>query len=101
MTANAVYPDIASRSAQVGTIINMAGDEVKFMTIVAPTVFTIINPILSRLILLELDGVFAVTLPASVKVIDGDYLPSVGKNYLFIFCNDAVAPEYLASWNVV
>ncbi len=89
------------RSAQVGTQLDMTGDEIKFATLVAPVVYTIINPELGRMLILELTGLFAVTLPASVVVINGDYSPNLGKNYLHLYCNDAVTPEYLASWTVI
>ena len=91
---------IVSRSAQVGTVIDMLGDEIKFMTIAGNTVFTIINPSVGRMIILEIDGTFTVTLPASVVVVNGDYLPLTGKNFLHLFCTDAATPEYIATWSV-
>ncbi len=89
-----------TRSAQVGDDIDFLGDEIKFRTLTANTTFTISNPQLGVMILLELDGLFTVTLPATVVEINGDYLPIIGKNYLHLFCNDATTPEYLASWGV-
>jgi hypothetical protein len=99
MTARLVQPRF-SRSAQVGTAIDMLGDEIKTLTMVAPTVFTIINPRLGRQIILELNGNFAVTLPGTAVVINGDYVPLLGTNWLFLLCVDAVTPVYLASWSV-
>ena len=88
------------RSAQVGTDIDMLGDEIKTMTLTGNTVFTISNPTAGRMIILEIDGTFTVTLPASVVVVNGDYLPLTGKNFLHLFCTDDVTPEYLATWSV-
>ena len=89
-----------NRSVQVGDDIDFQGDEIKFRTLTANTTFTFSNPQLGVMILLELTGVFTVTLPATVVEINGDYLPAIGKNYMFAFCNDAVTPEYLVSWGV-
>lgn len=88
----------ATRSAQVGTVLDFSGDEIKFVTISAPITFTIINPILGHGMILEIDGIFAVTLPATITVVNGDYCPDLGINWLFIWCVDAVTPLYLGSW---
>lgn len=89
-----------ARSALVGTVIDFSDDEIKYQTLSGNTTYTIINPALGGIVMLELDGVFTVTLPATVTVVNGDYLPSLGTNYLFLFCIDGVTPAYLGVWNV-
>lgn len=89
-----------NRSALPGTDISMTDDEIRFKTLVGNTVFTISNPTLGSIVIVELDGVFTVTLPVTVNVVNGDYCPALGKNYLYLFCNDAVTPEYQAVWTV-
>jgi len=88
----------AARSALVGTAIDFEGDSIKFQTIAGPTVYTIVNTILDRIITLELDGIFAVTLPGTVDVVNGDYCPNLGVNYLMLHCIDDAAPAYLGTW---
>ncbi len=89
-----------SRSAQAGTVINMQGDEIKTQTLAGNTTYTISNPELGRVIIMELDGVFTVTLPGTVTVLNGDYLPSLGTNWLYLQCIDAATPAYNAFWTV-
>ena len=89
-----------SRSAQVGVDIDMQGDEIKTQTLTGNTIYTISNPELGRVIILELDGVFTVTLPGTVTVLNGDYLPALGTNWLYLQCIDAVTPAYNAFWTV-
>lgn len=90
----------ATRSTLPGTVIDFSGDEVRFKTLVGNTIFTITNPVLGRVIVIQLDGVFTVTLPATVDTINGAYSPNLGTNFLFLYCDDAAAPHYLASWTV-
>lgn len=90
--------DLVKRSLLQGTEIDFAGDEIRYKTLLANTVFTIVRPVLGRMLLLELDGVFTVTWPATVEVINGDYLPALGVNYAFLLCTDKVTPHYLCSW---
>lgn len=90
----------STRSALPGTVIDFNGDEVRFKTLTGNTVFTISNPVLGRVIVLQLDGVFTVTLPATVDIINGDYAPGLGTNFLFLYCDDAATPHYLASYSV-
>jgi len=90
----------AARSALAGTEIDFSGDEIKTKTLTGNTTFTIVNPILGRVLVIELDGVFTVTWPASVTVINGDYVPNVGTNWAEIKCADAATPAYLVSWGV-
>jgi hypothetical protein len=92
------YPKLPVRSELLGTEIDFAGDEIRHKTIAGNTTFTIINPILGRVIMLEIDGVFTVTLPGTVEIINGDYCPNLGVNYLWLFCNNESAPTYLGSW---
>jgi hypothetical protein len=89
----------AQRALLVGTAIDMTGPQFLFKTIAAPTVFTIINPVLGRVVMLELDGIFAVTLPVTVDIVTGDYLPNLGLNYLMLVCNDAATPAYVGTWS--
>ena len=89
-----------TRSAQVGDVIDFSGDAIKFRTLDDDTTFTISNPILGCMIVLELDGVHTVTLPASVNVVNGDYCPNLGKNILYLLCTDAATPEYQGVWTV-
>jgi hypothetical protein len=89
----------ATRSALPGTAIDMSGDSIRFKTLAGNTVFTISNPLLDRVVVVELDGVFTVALPGTVDVVNGDYLPNLGKNYLYLHCVDAVAPAYVGTWS--
>lgn len=88
----------ATRSALVSTVIDFNGDEIKTRTLTGNTVFTIINPILARVLTIEFQGLFTVGLPGTVDVINGDYLPNLGKNYLYLHCVDAVTPAYVGVW---
>lgn len=89
------------RSAQVGTVLDMTGDNIKFETITGNTVYTISNPTVGNLIILEVDGLFTITLPGTVTVVNGAYVPAIGINYLHLYCLDAVTPAFIASWTVM
>lgn len=88
----------AAKSEITGTEIDFSGDEIRFKVLTAPFSPTIINPVLGWMVLIELSGVYAVTLPASVVVFNGDYCPNLGPNKLWLYCSDAASPEYLAAW---
>lgn len=100
LKAQGAWDRSVSRSALPGTDIDFTQDEIRYKTLSGNTVFTISNPTLGAIVIVELDGAFTVTLPASVNVVNGDYCPALGKNYLYLFCNDSATPEYQAVWTV-
>ncbi len=93
-------PRDAARSELTGTEIDFSGDEFKYKTLTANTTLTIINPKLGAMVVLEVDGVFTLTLPATVNIINGDYTPGIGVNFLYIICSNEAGPEYQASYTV-
>lgn len=88
----------AVSSALAGTEIDFSGNSIRTKTLSANTVFTIINPVQGRTLVLVLDGSYTVTLPASVTVVESDYSPGLGTNYLWLWCADSGTPTYLAAW---
>jgi len=90
---------LATRSELTGTEIDFSGDSVRYKTITGNTTFTIVNPLLDRVVIIQIDGNFSVTLPGTVTVINGDYLQTK-TNFLYLHCIDSATPLYLASWGV-
>jgi hypothetical protein len=88
----------AGRSVISAAEIDFSGDAIRFKVLTGNIVFTIINPILDRVVMVELSGIFTVGLPATVDVINGAYLPNLGKNYLYLHCIDESTPAYTGSW---
>ncbi len=93
----------AVRTQLVGTDIDMreGADDFRYKTLVGNTVFTISNPMLGKMVVIELDGVFTVTLPASVNVVNGDYCPNLGVNFLYLLVSNETGPEIQGSWTVI
>lgn len=88
----------SARNVLSGTEVDFSVDSIKTKTLSANTTLTIVNPVLGKTILLEIDSPAAETLgfPASVTVIDGSYDTGGAVNVIFLFCNDSATPEYLA-----
>lgn len=82
--------------AGVITVDFKTSDEVRPVTITENSTIVISNPIIGKVVLLEVQGDFTLGFPASVKVLNGEYNGTI-KNYIFIYCNDSTTPEFLTT----
>ena len=91
--------EAATRAAWSSTTLDFTTSPVaRFKTLAGPETWTFANPKLDKVIHVRLTGNFAVTLPGTVDVLNGDYAPSVGTNWAYIHCDDAAAPHYNLTW---
>jgi hypothetical protein len=93
LVAGCPEPD---RKALTGTEIDFDADFILFKTLTQNEVLTIVNPVLDKVILLEVTGVFTLTLPGSVAVFGGGVYDGNVSNVLYLHCNNAVAPTFVA-----
>jgi len=92
----------AQRSAISAYEIDFKGAETQTKTLSndANNVFTIVNPVQNRVVIIEMvaDALSEVTMPATAKLLRGGITVSA-TNWLWIKCVDSSAPVYLFAWS--
>lgn len=97
------YGNVTSRARRTnlsGTTIDFSqADAILFKTLTSNTTLTITNPKLDKIIALEIEGNYTLTLPSSVKVINGNSYDGLSVNAIYIHCIDEATPKYWATIN--
>lgn len=90
-----------SRAALAGTDVDFQTDHILTKTLSANTTLTFSNPVLGKMIILEIDSSASetLTLPGTATVLEGEY-DSAETNIIAVLCVDASTPEYLVIFKV-
>ena len=90
---------VIRRTAQVGTVLDFAGDEFKDVTLTpGANTFTATNPRLGRTISLRVsggDGTTTITLPTGTEILGNTYIAGQA-GWIVLRCTDEVAPSFIA-----